>query len=162
MRCYSHIQHANKVTHHHCNLVRGQGKWKKTLNGGGGGRGQHKHNGNYFGTKGEQLQGPGAPSAAVQEVKPLALDGYQRQIVCTAHAGLVPCACQDTPQACRAHRSALTCPARKKCVSMFCQHEPRSSLPASPHPDKPSILCVRACMYVCKGFSSFRSQVRTR
>ena len=47
---------------------RGQGKWKKTLNGTGGGRGQHKNNGNYFGAKGEQLQGPAAPSAAVQKV----------------------------------------------------------------------------------------------
>ena len=47
---------------------RGLGKWKKTLNGTGGGRGQHKNNGNYFGAKGEQLQGPAAPSAAVQKV----------------------------------------------------------------------------------------------
>ena len=50
---------------------RGQGRWKKTLNGrGGDGRGQHKNNGNYFGAKGEQLQGPAAPSGAMQKVMP--------------------------------------------------------------------------------------------
>ncbi len=51
---------------------RGQGRWKKTLNGRGGeGRGQHKNNGNYFGAKGEQLQGPAAPSGAMQKVMPI-------------------------------------------------------------------------------------------